>query len=59
MGQEWRMDCSMSFKGSLEWIYQESKMHCDRRGHAVILAATEKVLLPKIDPPACGCLAFL
>lgn len=23
------------------------------------LAGTEKVLLPKIDPPACGCLAFL
>lgn len=34
-------------------------MHCDRRGHDVILVGTEKVLLPKIDPPACRCLAFL
>lgn len=34
-------------------------MHCDGRGHDVIFASTEKVLLLKIDPPACGCLAFL
>lgn len=41
-----------------QWIYQGSNVHCDRRGHDEILAGTEKVFLPKIDPPACGCLAF-
>ena len=59
MREELRRDCFISFKGSLEGIYQDSKVPCDRRGHDVILAGTEKVLLPKIDPPACGCVAFL
>ena len=41
-----------------QWIYHGSAVRCGRRGQDVILADTEKVLLPKIDPPACGCLAF-
>lgn len=41
-----------------QWVYQGSQVHGDARAHDVILAGTEKVLLPKIDPPARGCLAF-
>lgn len=33
-----RMDCSVSFKESLQWIYPGSKVHCDRRGHDVIFS---------------------
>ena len=38
--EELRRDCFISFKGRLEWIYPESKVHCDRRGHDVIPAGT-------------------
>lgn len=59
MREGWRTDCSISLNASLEWIYHKSKVHCAGRGRDVILAGPKKVLLPKIDPPACGCLAFL